>query len=112
MRPAATWEMLPATAAVGNETPLQIIDREGGPEGRTICVIAGNLSGRTRDGGSVRLLDKQDLANATMILLLPRLQATFVDLLEWSARMGGWDSLCWREAETLLRQLRAGPVDS
>ena len=38
------WEVAPPNPQVGAETPLLILDREDGPEGRTICVIPGNLS--------------------------------------------------------------------
>jgi hypothetical protein len=103
----AAWELSPTNAQAGDETPLLILDREDGPEGRTICVIPGNLSRRIRDGDVVRLLDEQDLANARAILLLPQLRAALTDLTEWAARTGGWDAPCWRTAEDLLRRLRS-----
>ncbi len=101
------WEVAPPNPHVGAETPLLILDREDGPEGRTICVIPGNLSRRVSDGDFVRLLDEQDLANAKAILLLPQLGTALADLIEWAARTGGWDAACWRTAEDLLRQLRS-----
>ena len=102
MRAAPRWEMSPATAAAGQETTLQIIDREDGPDGRTVCILLGSLRRRVADGEFVRLLDDQDIANAAMIMLLPRLRSTMSDLVEWASRTGGWDASCWRSAETLL----------
>ena len=102
MRAAPRWE----TAAAGQETTLQIIDREDGPDGRAVCVIPGNVSRRMADGDFVWLLDEQDIANAAMILLLPQLRSTMSDLVGWASRTGGWDASCWRSAETLLQRLR------
>ena len=102
MRAAPRWEMSPATAEAGQEAALQTVDREHGHGGRTVCINPGNLSRRMADGEFVRLLDEQDIANASMILLLPRLRSTMPDLVEWASRTGGWDASCWRSAETLL----------
>ena len=102
MRAAPRWEMSPAAAEAGQEATLQIVDQEDGPDGRTVCIIPGNLSRRLAAGEFVRLLDQQDIANAAMILLLPRLRSTMSDLVEWASRTGGWDASCWRSAETLL----------
>ena len=107
MMASAGWQLSPADAQVGDETPLLVLDREDDPEGRTICVIPGRLSRRVADGEFVRLLDEQDLANATAITLLPNLRSTLAELIEWAARTGGWDAACWRAAEDLLRQLRS-----
>ena len=106
MGTAAMWEISPAAAEVGQETALQIVDREDSPDGRTVCIIPGNLKRRPDDGEFVRLLDEQDLANAALILLLPRLRNTMSDLVEWASRTGGWDAPCWRSAEALVQQLR------
>ena len=102
-----TWELAPLNPQVGAETPLLILDREDGPDGRTICIVPGNLAMRVADGEFVRLLNKQDLANARAILLMPHLRTTLADLIEWAARTGGWDEACWRTAESLLSQLRS-----
>ena len=104
-------EQSPTHAEAGDETPLTIIDREDGPEGRTVCVIPGNLSRRIADGTFVRLLDEQDVAIAIAILLLPRLHNALTDLVEWAARTGSWDAPCWREAEDLLRQLASTRIE-
>ena len=106
MRAAPRWEMSPATAAAGQETTLQIIDREDGPDGRAVCVIPGNVSHRMADGDFVWLLNEQDIANAAMILLVPQSRSTTSDLVEWASRTGGWEASCGRTAETLLQQLR------
>ncbi len=106
MRAAPRWQMSPATAEAAQEAALQIVDREHGPGGRTVCINPGNLSRRMADGEFVRLLDEQDIANASMILLLPRLRKTMFDLVEWACRTGGWDSPCWRAAEALVQHLR------
>ncbi len=63
-------------------------------------------SRRIGDGDFVRLVDEQDIANAAMILLLPHMRNTMLDLVEWACRTGGWDSPCWRAAEALVQQLR------
>ena len=102
-----SWELSPASPEAGHETPLLILDREDGPDGRTICIIPGRLSRRVADGEFVRLLDEQDLANANAILLLRDLRSTLAELIEWAARTGRWDASCWRTAEDLLRQLRS-----
>ncbi len=105
-RAAPRWQMFPPTVEAGRETALQIVDLEDGPAGRTVCIVPGNLSRRAPDGEFVRLLDQQDIANASMILLLPRLRSTMSELVEWACRTGGWDSPCWRAAEALVQQLR------
>ena len=102
-----TWQLAPPNPEVGDETPLLILDREASADGRTICIVPGNLTRRVADGDFVRLLDEQDLANARAILLLPHLRTTLADLIEWAARTGGWDAPCWQVAEQLLRQLRS-----
>ncbi len=107
MRVTGPWDVSPSTARVGDETALQIIDRENGPDGRTVCIIPGNLMRRTTDGNFTRLLDEQDLANAASIRLLPQLTETLSELVKWAAHMGGWDAACWRSAEELLQQLRS-----
>ena len=102
MRATPRWEMSSAAAEASQKTTLQIVDQEGGPDGRTVCIIPGNLSRRLAAGELVRLLDEQDIANAAMILLLPRLRSMMSDLVEWASCTGGWDASCWRSAETLL----------
>ena len=59
MRAAPRWEMSPAAAEAGQEATLQIVDQEDGPDGRTVCIIPGNLSRRLAAGEFVRLLDQQ-----------------------------------------------------
>jgi hypothetical protein len=106
MATAAMWEVSPPTYEVGDETALQIVDREDGADGRTVCIIPGNLKRRLDDGEFIRLLDEQDLADAALVLLLPRLRNTLCDLVEWASRTGGWDAPCWRSAEALVKQIR------
>ena len=104
---STSWELSPASPEVGDEIPLLILDREDGPEGRTICMIPGRLSRRVAGGDFVRLIDEQDLANAAAILLLPHLRYALAEPIEWAARTGGWDAPCWQAAEDLLRQIRS-----
>jgi len=106
MTAGAVREMVPATAEAGQETALQIVDREDGPDGRAVCIIPGNVRRRLDNGKFVRLLDEQDIANAGMILLLPQLRNTMFRLVEWASRTGGWDAPCWRSAEALVQQIR------
>ena len=103
---AATWEMVPAKADAGQESALQIVDCDNGPDGCAVCIIPGNLRRRLDNGEFIRLLDEQDMANAGMILLLPQLRNTMFRLVEWASRTGGWDAPCWRYAEALVQQLR------
>ncbi len=103
---AATSEMVPATAEAGQQSALQIVDGDNSPDGRTVCIIPGNLKRRLDDGNFMQLLDEQDVPNAAMILLLPRLRNTMFRLVEWASRTGGWDAPCWRYAEALVQQLR------
>jgi len=112
MRAAPRWQISPATAEGRRETALQIVDREDGPDRRAVCIVPGNLSRRAPDGEFVRILDQQDIANASMILLMPRLRSTLFDLVGWASRTGGWEAPCWRSAETLLQQLREGGGDA
>ena len=102
---AATWEMVPAKAEAGQESALQIVDCDNGPDGRTVCIIPGNLKRRLDDGNFTRLFDEQDIANAAMILLLPQLRNTMFRLVGWASRTGGWDAPSWRSAEALVQQL-------
>ena len=44
-----SWELSHAHPEIGDETPLLIFDREDGPDGRTMCMIPGQLS-PTRGG--------------------------------------------------------------
>jgi hypothetical protein len=103
---AATSEMVPATAEAGQQSALQIVDGDNSPDGRTVCIIPGNLKRRLDDGNFMQLLDEQDVPNAAMILLLPQLRNTMFRLVEWASRTGGWDAPCWRSAEALLQKLR------
>jgi hypothetical protein len=96
--------MVPATAEAGQQSALQIVDGDNSPDGRTVCVIPGNLK-RRLDDGNLQLLDEQHVPNAAMILLLPQLRNTMFRLVEWASRTGGWDAACWRSAEALLQKL-------
>ena len=86
--------------------PIWNLDRKDGPNGRTVCVIPGHLEWRVAARGVVRLLDEQDVENARLIAAAPQLRAALAGLVEWSARMGGWDASCWQDAPALLARLR------
>ncbi len=96
---ARSWEMSPAGAQAGDPGPLRILDPGDGPEGRAVCILPGSLARQAQDSTLQRVLDDQDLANATAIMLVPRMREVLADLVQWAAHMGGWDAACWRSAE-------------
>ena len=99
------WVAIPPDPKVGQPGPVAMRDFEGGPEGRTICEIAGRRLHRRADGEFDRLLDEEDLANFRLLVAARRLRATLEALQRWATIIGGWDAPCWREAETLLREI-------
>jgi hypothetical protein len=88
---------------------LRIFDPGDGPEGRAVCILPRSLARQAQDSALQRLLDDQDLGNATAIMLVPRMREVLADLLQWAAHMGGWDAACWRSAEDVVARLRQGP---
>jgi hypothetical protein len=40
------------------------------------------------------VLDDQDLANATAIMLVSRMREVLAELVQRATRMGGWDAAC------------------
>ena len=105
---SAAWEIHPAGAKPGDAIDLQIIDREGGPGGRTVCVIQGNPVWTKVENNFVRRLDEDDLANAVLLAHAKQLKSVVSDLLAWAQQMGGWDATCWRDGESLMRTIKAG----
>jgi hypothetical protein len=103
------WEISPAGAQPGDAGPLRIFDPGDGSEGRAVCILPGSLARQAQDSTLQRLLDDQDLANATAIMLVPRMRDVLADLVQWAAHMGGWDAACWRSAEDIVARLRPGP---
>ena len=87
MTPA--WEIVRTGALPGDDGQLLLLDREDGAGGRTVCIVPGHLEWRTADGGFVRLLDEEDIANAKIIAAAPRMQAVLQRLTEWASSMGG-----------------------
>lgn len=102
---SAAWEI----ASSGDGRTIFVFGREDGPDGRTVCVVPGNLTWCYAERGFVRRLDQQDHDNARLIAAAPRLRAALADLIEWSARTGGWDAPCWEEARAVLDALRKPP---
>ncbi len=100
------WNLDRINPSAGHPGLLLVLDREDGPNGRTVCVIPGHLEWRIAARGVVRLLDEQDVGNARLIAAAPQLRAVLAGLVEWSARMGGWDASCWQDAHALLARLR------
>jgi hypothetical protein len=101
--------MSPADAQAGDPGPLRIFDPADGPERRAVCILPGNLARQPQDNTIGRVLDDQDLANATAIMLVPRMGEVLTELVQWAAHMGGWDAACWRTAEDVVARLRQGP---
>jgi hypothetical protein len=64
---AGPWEMSPADAQAGDPGPLRIFDLGDGPEGRAVCILPGSPARQAQDSTLQRVLDDQDLANATAI---------------------------------------------
>jgi hypothetical protein len=106
---ARLWEMSPADAQAGDPGPLRIFDPGDGPEGRAVCILPGSLARQAQDSALQWVLDDQDLANATAIMLVPRMREALADLVQWAPRMGGCDAQCWRSVEDVAARLRPGP---
>jgi len=100
------WHLDCHRPQAGDSGPLQVLDREDGPNGRIVCVIPGHLLWHAFQGSVVRLLDKDDVENARLIEAAPQLRAVVTALLDWSAHMGGWTVPCWQDAQDLLARLR------
>lgn len=95
---AGMWDIVPPDARPGEETPLTIIDREDGPDGRTVWTVPGNLSWQKSAGIFVRLLDEDDIANARLLAAAPQLRSALADLLGWAVRAGNGDDPAVRDA--------------
>ena len=106
---ARSWEMSPADAQAGDPGPLRIFDPGDGPEGRAVCILPGSPARQAQDSTLQRVLDDQDLANATAIMLVPRMREVLAELVQWATHMGGWDAPCWRSAEDVVARMRPGP---
>ena len=104
---SAMWETVPAQPAPGDETPIYIVDQEDGIEGRTVCIIPGNLQRRVTAKVFHRLLDEQDVANGMLIALAPQMHASISALVKWSTQSRKTTAPCWIEARALLARLRA-----
>ncbi len=95
---AGMWDIVPPDARPGEETPLTIIDREDGPDGRAVCVVPGNLSWQKSDNNFVRLLDEDDIANARLLAAAPQIRSALAALLGWAIRAGHGDDPAVRAA--------------
>lgn len=54
--------------------------------------------------------DEQGVGKGRLFELAPQLRDTLAELLEWEARMGGWESPCWDAARSLMASLRQLPA--
>jgi hypothetical protein len=123
---ASSWEMSPGNVQAGDAGPLLIFDPSDGPEGRAVCILPGNLARQPQDSTIDRVLDDKDLANATAIMLVPRMREVLAELVQWATHMGGgqqgsigvadgrltgggWDAACWRSAEDVVARLHPSP---
>ena len=102
----ATWTINRVGAMPGDDGQILILDREDGPDGRTVCSIQGHLAGQRSKDDFVRLLGEQDIENAQLIAVAPAMHRILADLLQWAAQMGGCDAPCWAAARSLLTGLR------
>ena len=100
------WEVQRAGALPDHDDPMLILDREDGPNGRTVCVVPGNLFWNKAGGDFVRLLDEDDLANATLLAAAKQMRDALLGLVAWQARVGGVNDPAWDDARALLAQLR------
>ncbi len=105
---AKPWGMSPVNVQAGDAGPLLVFDPSDGPEGRMVCILPGNLAPQAPDNTLERVLDDQDLANATAIMLVPRMREVLAELVQWATHMGGWDAECWRSAEDVVARLGQG----
>ena len=103
----ATWTIHPEDAGPGENRQLLILDREDGPQGRTVCTIQGDLLWRQGDNNFVRLLDEQDIDNARLIAAAPALRQAASDLIDWALSTQGWNPESWEAARGLLGALLA-----
>ena len=101
-----TWNVVPPNRLPGDDGQILIVDREDGPNGRTVCIIPGRLLYLNVERDFVRLLDEQDLENARLFAAAPRLRAVLADLIEWATRAGSPEAPCWQEARALATILR------
>jgi hypothetical protein len=95
-------------------------------EERAVCILPGNSVRQLPDSTLERVLDDQDLGNATAIMLVPRMREVRANLVQSAAQMGGgqqgfmgvadgrltgvgWDAACWRSAEDVVARLHPSP---
>ena len=100
------WVIQRAGALPGDDGQLLILDRKDGLNGRTVCVVPGNLFWNKTGGDLVRLLDEDDLANATLLAAAKPMRDALQALVAWQARVGGVNDPAWDEARALLARLR------
>ncbi len=103
------WRLDPPTPRPGEPGPLVIGEIDQRPTKWPICIVPGSLARRVPEGTIVRMLDKDDIANARLIAAAPRMRAVIEGLLIWAGYMGGWDSACWADAANLRPRLRNPP---
>ena len=103
---SSTWTIDRVRALPGDNGQILILDREDGPDGRTVCSIQGHLAWQRSEDDFVRLLDEQDIENARLIAAAPAMRRILADLLQWAAQTGGWEAACWAAACSLLAKLR------
>ena len=99
------WEVQRAGALPGDDGQLLVLDREDGPHGRTVCVVPGNLFWNKAGGDLVRLLDEDDLANATLLAAAKQMRDALQGLVAWQARTGVASDPAWDDARALLARL-------
>lgn len=99
------WVIQRAGALPGDDGQLLILDRKDGTDGRTVCVVPGSLFWNKVGDDFVRLLDKDDLANATLLAVAKPMHDALQALVAWQVRMGGVNDPAWDDARALLARL-------
>jgi len=120
------WEMSASHVQAGELGRLLIVDPSNASEGRAVRILPGNSAQHSADSTLEGVLDDQDLANATAIMLVPRMREVRAELVQWAAHLGGgqqgsigvadggltgggWDAACWRSAEDVVARLPPSP---
>lgn len=99
------WVIQRAEALPGDDGQLLILDRKDGLNGRTVCVVPGNLFWDKTGCDFVRLLDEDDLANATLLAAAEPMRNALQALVAWQAQVGGVSDPAWDDARALLARL-------